>query len=992
MRWTADTGTRSETAWQVSIAAGAKRRRVERSALFDAVEERLCKPGRAWPVIGHYGPGAPDWAPPGKRMREMNWRLAGYRNALDANQNDQALMTWVEEEWTSDIMAREHGVAQRGLASALCTLMSAAVPEIRQVRPHIGTHASSLDVTLTGGEEIRWQGLTPAIHRRAALFGDIGRRAMMLNSGQWSDAAQRSSGTILIDAIEDTGGEQADDPSTRTILPEDPIRHRTGRRGSGPHRPEVAHHRGGGHGPRGETARHRTIAMRVPHHSAAWVRGAVVFAGAWLVFWVQPLAVRTVLPTLGGSPAVWNTAMVFFQCALLAGYALAHGLVQRAQPKLQLIVLAGLWTGVAVTAPVGSARVLGSSPGAMPPTLWLLGTLGGALGIAFIASACLTPLVQAWLAQERSGAQSRDPYFLYATSNIGSAAALLAYPLILEPWIGLRHQAWAWSAAALCVAPAVVVLWDRTGRGTKLGASSAEALTSAAPSAMPIARIVALAALPSALLLGLTRYLTTDVAAVPMLWIMPLALYLGTFAHAFAARPAIGHRAITAMTTPALIGVAILYPFTKTVLALAALHLVVFVIASAYCHGTMARLRPATNELTKFYLLVATGGVIGGSLIALVAPLVFNDVYEYPIALACVAMLLPATVRRLTRRERIVLATALALTLAGLISIHGINATHGAMAQLRASATVMTAIGGPMALFALRGYRWRLTAALAIVMLLPGAVTQYHENEIARERTFYGVYRVSEQNGVRNLYHGTTLHGQQWIRDDGAIESRTTYYGIGTPYDELFRALKRTNATLSVALAGLGTGSLACHTRPGDTVHIYEIDPMVVTLARRHFAALERCAADAVIVTGDARLALEGEEETFDLIALDTFSSDAIPVHMLTHEAMSTYLKVLRPGGIIAVHVSNRHLNLEPVLAGLARQNALAGRIKRHRVNDARQGRQRSKSSDVVVLAKTEQTLRDLDLDADWTGLKGSSSVRVWTDDYTSIAPLVKWW
>ena len=298
----------------------------------------------------------------------------------------------------------------------------------------------------------------------------------------------------------------------------------------------------------------------------------------------------------------------------------------------------------------------------------------------------------------------------------------------------------------------------------------------------------------------------------------------------------------------------------------------------------------------------------------------------------------------------------------------------------------------PIALFALRGNGWVLATALSVVLLLPSAVRQYHETEIARERTFYGVYRVTEQNGVRSLYHGTTLHGEQWTRDDGAIESRTSYYGIGTPYDELFKALKRTNATLSVALAGLGTGSLACHTRASDTVRIYEIDPMVVTLARRHFAALERCAAESAIITGDARLALERESDTFDLIALDTFSSDAIPVHMLTHEAMSAYLKVLRPRGVIAVHVSNRHLDLEPVLAGLAQHSALAGRIKRHRVDDAQRARQPSKSSDVVVLARTEQTLRNLKLDADWRQLEGSSSVRVWTDDYASIIPLLKWW
>ena len=285
----------------------------------------------------------------------------------------------------------------------------------------------------------------------------------------------------------------------------------------------------------------RQPARRFPPHPPAWVYGLVVFAAAWLVFWIQPLAARGILPVLGGSPAVWNTAMVFFQSALLAGYALAHLLVRRASSVGQLVVLGALWAGVALGVPVGAYRLLGDAPASLPPTLWLLGTLAGALGLAFVAASTLTPLVQAWLARAGAGAASADPYFLYAASNAGSAGALLAYPFLLEPFLGLDLQAWIWSAALLGLAPLLLLLWLALprARAAELAADgprpSATRKVMRAPRFAPGApgmtdgRIVALAAVPSALLLALTRYLTTDVASVPLLWIVPLALYLGTF-------------------------------------------------------------------------------------------------------------------------------------------------------------------------------------------------------------------------------------------------------------------------------------------------------------------------------------------------------------------------------------------------------------------------------------------------------------------------------
>ena len=769
----------------------------------------------------------------------------------------------------------------------------------------------------------------------------------------------------------------------------------------------------------------------------AWLYGVVVFAAAWLVFWVQPLAVRGVLPVLGGSPAVWNTAMVFFQAALLGGYALAHLLARRATPAGQLLVLGVLWAGVALAAPVGELRLLGETPPAgLPPALWLLGTLAGALGLAFVAVSSLTPLVQSWLARAGTGAASADPYFLYAASNAGSAGALLAFPFLLEPFLGLADQAWLWSAAALALAPFLFLLWraaaagdadvrvgvagDTNVRAAAAGAAVASGNTAAAsvgdggasagnaavaphpraaagPAvalAHPV-RILALSAIPSALLLAVTRYLTTDVAAVPLLWIVPLVLYLGTFVHAFARRTLVPQRLLAHLVAPALIALVVLYLVNRTVLAFGVAHLLVFVLAALYCHGALARLRPPAADLTRFYLLVSTGGLAGGMLVALVAPVLFTDVWEYPIALALVAALLPARRVRLRRGHYIAVAVALGVVVAGLATVlAGTDRLVGEDAStfVFVACLALVALAAP-ALLILRARPAFLAGALLAVFFVPSLVARHAgDQHVARERTFFGVYRIVESEGLRSFYHGTTLHGAELHRADGTVESRTTYYGTETPLGELLSRLTRRADPLMLGLAGLGTGSLACYARPGDTVRIYEIDPAVVRLAREHFAALGACAPDAFIEMGDARLLLAREEMPLDVLVLDTFSSDAIPVHLLTEEAFRTYLRVLAPEGILAVHISNRHLDLEPVVAAIADRTGLAGRIKRYSAPEDLEESMASTSSNVVVLARDEATLGALDLDAGWVPLGAPDRMRAWTDDYTSIVPLLRWW
>ena len=707
-----------------------------------------------------------------------------------------------------------------------------------------------------------------------------------------------------------------------------------------------------------------------------WLYAVAVFAAAWLVFWVQPLSVRGVLPVLGGSPAVWNTAMVFFQAALLGGYALAHLLARRATPAGQLVVLACLWAGVRPHRTDRRASHSRRGAGQAAPRPLAARTLAGALGLAFVAASSLAPLVQSWLARAGAGTASADPYFLYAASNAGSAGALLAFPFLLEPFLGLERQAWVWSAAALGLAPLLYLLWRAAAAGDA-GARAAKG--DAATAAVPAVRILALAAVPSALLLGVTRYLTTDVAAVPLLWIVPLALYLATFVHAFARRSLVPQRLLARLLAPALIALVILYLSNRTVLAFGLVHLLVFALAALYCHGALARLRPPAADLTRFYLLVSTGGLIGGMLVALVAPVVFTDVHEYPLALAAVAALLPAVRMRLRRGHYAAAAVALAVVVAGLAAVLGGTGDAGGdgLSPLAFGACVaLVALAAP-ALLVLRARPALLAGALGAVFLVPTLVARSTgDDHIARERTFFGVYRVVQSGGLRTFHHGTTLHGAERHRPDGTVDSRITYYGAGTPYAEVAASLARRPDPLVLGIAGLGTGSLACFARPGDEVRIYEIDPAVVRLAREHFAALRTCAPDAAIAVGDARLLLAREQAAFDFLALDAFTSDAIPVHLLTLEAFRSYLRVLAPDGVLAVHVSNRHLDLEPVVAAVAARTGLAGRIKRYSAPEELAESQAATSSHLVVLARDEGTLDALDLDAGWVPLGAPGRVR----------------
>lgn len=728
---------------------------------------------------------------------------------------------------------------------------------------------------------------------------------------------------------------------------------------------------------------------------------AAVFLSASLVFWVQPLAVRGLLPVLGGSPLVWNTALVFFQLMLLLGYGLAHLLVRHMWLSAQLLVLGMLWCGALLVARTGGLWFLGETPpqvdggtlGFLPPALWLIVTLAGVFGPACLAVSTVTPLVSAWLSRSDGGGEV-DPYVLYAASNVGSLGVLLLYPFVLEPLFGVALQVEIWQAVFVTLFPLLALLGLR-----QRPAGQAPEPTGTSTPPLASGRILLLALLPSALLYGVTHRLAANVASAPLLWVLPLALYLGTWVCAFGRRRLLSRYRETfesALVPIALVVFAVFHEVVEPSLGSGAWHLMLFGVAALYCHGLLSDLRLAAGDLTRFYLLVSAGGVAGGILVTLAAPLIFAEVLEYPVLFCAVALLLPRGGEEAPTRWNWRYGVGSALAVVGLLALlHG-----GALVGTAGLIGLALLLPGAAGLVVVRSRPTILTALLLSVALAPAAVRTWVDDDVVRRRTFFGVYRVMNkvleidgaERSLRVLLHGRALHGLDWFLPGGEVESRTVYYAPGGPVGQVFGSLKRERpAPLRIGLAGLGVGSLLCHARPGDSVRVYEIDPAVVSLARSHFAPLGACGANTTVSVGDARLLIEGEADaSLDVLVLDAFSSGNIPVHLLTLEAFADYLRVLAEDGLLIVHGSERAVNLEPLLGLVAAHFSLAGTVWFH---PGAADWLAMSPSHWVVLARDEGALRDLALTAPWRPLENRRPSwwrRAWTDDRASIVPYLR--
>jgi len=717
-----------------------------------------------------------------------------------------------------------------------------------------------------------------------------------------------------------------------------------------------------------------------------------ILTGSFLLFLTQPMIARMALPRLGGAPAVWNSAMVVYQALLLGGYAYAH-FVSRAAPRRQAGIHLLVFAVAALWLPIGLRDIV------LPPeasaSLWAPWLLLSSIGPLFFIVSAQAPLMQRWYALDPGRG---DPYPLYAASNLGSFAGLISYPLLVEPALTLQGQSLLWSAGyALLVL--LVALCALTIPGAAVEAAPQED-AGPAPGRRQLLWWVTLAAVPSGLMLSTTTHLTTDIVALPLLWVVPLGLYLLSFVVAFARRR--GTADLITTIAPFVLLIAGGFAFSSgsnSPLFTATLGLLLLFVIAVALHTAMYRSRPAAGHLTTFYLAMSVGGVIGGIFCAVIAPGVFDWTYEHPLLLLAAAALLPQSPLMPWARN---MPLWLKLSLVGSLFCLSWAADRRPFLWLDEPVALAASVAISLVALLFLGSRALFALCLAALMMSYGGWRTIDQSlEPGRTRSYFGVYSVSTRDGppARVLTHGTTLHGIQNLTPGSETEP-TTYYarrsGVGHAMAsvEVFHG-----ANPRIGVVGLGTGTLSCYAMPGQSWTFFEIDPEMVRIARERgqFSFLRRCAPQARIVLGDARISLAREKPgSLDLLAVDAFSSDAVPMHLLTREALRVYRKALSPDGLLLVHISNRYLDLEPVLAAAARQDGWHGAVFDYAPSLDEQARNMTMSV-WVALAPNADTLMALRISsADdaylWRPLVERPGFPGWTDDYSSIIPLLEDW
>ena len=737
-----------------------------------------------------------------------------------------------------------------------------------------------------------------------------------------------------------------------------------------------------------------------------------VLVGAFLLFLVEPMFARMVLPLLGGAPAVWNTCLVFYQFALLAGYLYAH-LAGKQPLKQQVVMQAVLLLAAAVMLPIA---VHGSTPPASAnPIWWVLGLLVMSLGLPFVVLASTGPLLQRWYAS--LGAQaSRTVYSLFAASNVGSFLGLFSYPFVVEPLLPVREQSLVWTAGYGAYALLMVACGAAIWKSAPAVAASADAVAEPAPvrpgrrsgaaaeperadNTLDRLRWLGLGAVPSTLLMSVTTFITTDVASMPLLWVVPLALYLLTFVVAFAERRLISRRVLdwlfanAVIVTVALVMAPPEFPFT-----LIALHLSCFFVIALTCHTALADSRPPAESLTEFYLWMSAGGAAGGIFNALVAPLLFVNPFEYPLAALSACLILPnalEAVASATRSKVREVSAVIGVLLPVLVLVVMVPVVQKYDHQLPDSPFVrFVLIFGPACLFAFLLKRRPLHMGISLAMLLVAGTFVRFDNRVPihLERSFFGLHRVMFTGQERVLLSGTTNHGAQSIKPQLKCEP-LTYYSKEGPVGQLLEYVQKERPGSRFGVVGLGTASMAAYAKPGETWTFFEINPVVERLARdpEYFTYLQDCAPQAQVVIGDARLKLmEQPDAAFDIMVLDAFSSDAIPVHLITLEALQLYLQKLGPHGVMAVHISNRYMNLAPMLGATARKAGLVSVVQTNVPAEyARKVSLEISPSRWVLVAREATDLAPLVQTGLWSTLDDANGP-VWTDDYSNVIGVLR--
>lgn len=722
-----------------------------------------------------------------------------------------------------------------------------------------------------------------------------------------------------------------------------------------------------------------------------------IFLGSALLFLVEPMVAKMILPVFGGSASVWNASVVFFQLMLLAGYWYAHASVKWLGPKVQPWVHMALLVIALIVLPIGLRPGYAPDPQGLPP-LQVVGLLLVMAGLPFFVISAQAPLLQRWFAHTLDP-RAHDPYFLYSASNLGSMLALLAYPSLVETTLDLKQQSQMWTLgyvllAALTLGSAAMML---KGHPSSKLPDEQEAPIEIAegPSNRERLRWLLLAAVPSSLMLGITGYLTTNIAPFPLLWVVPLALYLLTFIIAFNHRvklkgTLLGRIASILALPTALV---LILDLWAPMVPLATLHLTVFFMLALACHSNLSEMRPSAGHLTEFYLWIAAGGVLGGIFNAFFAPQVFNGLLEYPIALTTAIFLLQNPLREkthLSRREWVaavwVVAAILIVCFAGEPVLARVRQSWGDTMQSAVAMAMICAL--IIACFFAIDRRVLYGTALGAVMIFGVMLKPETSTIIYQGRDFYGEKRVFSMNNglVHDLRHGSTLHGSQNLAPEWRRKP-ITYYGANGPIGQLLTYFHGPRAKRAMAVVGLGTGTVAAYGEPGQTITYYEIDPQVIQIATnpKLFTYIADSAAKVNIVQGDARIELaKAPPQSYGIIILDAFSSDAVPLHLLTKEAVQLYLSKLEPGGVIAFHTSNRYLAIPPVVSRIASSMGLPtmyreGELRR---NEEEQG---YVESHWVLLARDKEDFGPLGHSILWTDTSRVKPGPIWTDRFSNV-------
>jgi hypothetical protein len=723
------------------------------------------------------------------------------------------------------------------------------------------------------------------------------------------------------------------------------------------------------------------------NRAAPAVFTTAIFTSAFLLFAIQPMFTKMILPQLGGSPGVWSVAMVFFQAVLLLGYLYAHLSTRYLPPRTAIYVHLALLLVTFIALPISIASGLGTPP-AEGQAFWLIGVFTFSVGLPFFAVAGNGPLLQAWFARTRHK-DAGNPYFLYAASNLGSFAALLLYPLIFETTLRLPQQSLGWSIGfvtlALMIAASGYVL-QLTMAEPKLGVIQSR--TIAGPTKRRIGEYIWLSFIPSALLVAVTAHISTDIAPAPFLWVIPLALYLLTFVLIFRDRTVVPAK-LVAHLVPVLAGIIILSKVVLFNIFLScALHLGFFLVVALMFHQRLYNLRPSAEHLTQFYLWMSFGGVLGGIFSGLLAPLIFDRILEYPILIGLV-MLAHPTVLKASRSDLVKEALpvfGLALLVAGGIHLFREHEFISSNTYFRYLVAVVSIAIIGLYVHQLTRAALIMTALVALEMSPAGILNTSYE------RSFFGVHKIYlKDNGqFRALSHGTTLHGAIRVRNPdgskytGPITPLTYYHPNGVLSQTLQLLPPQINGR-DVAVVGLGAGAHSCNGMTRDHWTYFEIDPVVIKIARdpEQFGFLSHCAPTAKIILGDARLTLAAQPASaFDYLLIDAFSSDTIPIHLLTREAIALYVSRLKDDGILVIHISNRHLELQSVVAALARDANLA--IKTRIQITKSTSLADPNSSEAAIFARQPETLAPFTEELGWKQ-PANNNVSVWTDDYSNI-------